>query len=238
MAKALHHSKRISEIYNNSSLPKAKSIKKIFFENPGLFFYVSECECLWEILWDVNFFRELMLCESIFSILSQFHLYPGVQCFYRDFASCKGKRSLVDRLMRDLSEMNVEAVVYGALNDSARKAARTSWGRNNSNNSFCDGDDEFECDSQRLPEPIKYSIPFQNCNTKITSCIIDGFSFSWLSSSAEYHEAGNVLHNCLKSWDRSRNPVVVVKKRSVSKAAIESVLTAVSCRLNGGTTVI
>lgn len=96
-------------------------MRKIFFEDTGLFFYIKECERFWEILNDVNLFRELISSDSIYEILSQFHLFPGAMTFFSDYSKFKGARSLLKRLEDNLYETNLEAVMYGNLNDSAKK---------------------------------------------------------------------------------------------------------------------
>ena len=223
IAKAMHNTKRIPIIYKSSLLPNAKTIRKAFFEDPGLFFYIKECQQFWEMLNDVNLFRELITCNYVYDILSQFHLYPGTVDFYKDFIKVKGARALVNRLKDYSYETNVEAVMYVNLNDSAKRQERLKWKKNIRRVRNADEGDgeEGENNSLRLPDTVKYSTPFEKADSRIAPCVIDGFSFSWLSTSADYYETGCILHNCLRSWKRSDNPVIVVKRGNTAVAAIE-----------------
>lgn len=198
-------------------------MRKIFFEDTGLFFYIKECERFWEILNDVNLFRELISSDSIYEILSQFHLFPGAMTFFPDYSKFKGARSLLKRLEDNLYETNLEAVMYGNLNDSAKKKERANWRKGSTGRNAFEEEDEYDDEyySPRLPQPVKYSTPFAKTDPMITPCCIDGFSFTWLSSSVDYFETGSVLHNCLRSWSRLDNPVIVVKNHNKTIAAIE-----------------
>lgn len=220
VAKMLHDAKNIPAIYKKSSLPSAKTVRRIFFENPGLFFYIKECEQFWKVLNDVNLFRELISCESIYEILSQFHLFPGMISFFSDYSKFKGARSLIKKLEDNQYETNLEAVMYGNLNESAKKKERANWKKGRSSFEEDDEDDD-EYYPPRLSQPVKYSTPFAQTDPSITPCCIDGLSFTWLSTSADYYETGNALHNCLRSWSRSDNPVIVVKDHNTTLAAIE-----------------
>lgn len=224
VAKILHDSKNIPAIYRESSLPNAKTVRKIFFEKPGLFFYIKECEQFWKVLNDVNLFRELISYESIYEILSQFHLFPGTIIFFSDYSKFKGARSLLRRLKDNLYETNLEAVMYRNLNDSAKKEGRATWKKGSKGRSSLeeeDEDDDGEYYSPRLLQPVKHSTPFAKSDPSIAPCCIDGLSFTWLSSSADYYETGKALHNCLRSWSRFDNPVIVVKDHNMTIAAIE-----------------
>lgn len=223
VAKRLHNSYNVPTIYRESSLPNAKTVRKIFFEDTGLFFYIKECERFWEILNDVNLFRELISSDSIYEILSQFHLFPGAMTFFSDYSKFKGARSLLKRLEDNLYETNLEAVMYGNLNDSAKKKERANWKKGSTGRTSFEDEDEYDDEyySPRLPQPVKYSTPFAKTDSMIAPCCIDGFSFTWLSSSVDYFETGSALHNCLRSWSRFNNPVVVVKDHNKIIAAIE-----------------
>lgn len=47
-AKRLHHAVKVPNIFEKTTLPKVKSIRKLFFCNPALFFYTEELEQLWK----------------------------------------------------------------------------------------------------------------------------------------------------------------------------------------------
>lgn len=203
-----------------STLPKVKSIKRIFFEDPGLFFYLRECEDFWSVLSDVNLLRELLQSPVIYDVLSQYHLHPGVFDFYKDYVKVKSPRSLLKLLTEHPNRTNDEAMVYVTYNRRAKLQEQLSWKRGRKVYRNFEEDDEEEYDDQCQPS-YKYSTPLAKVDWQIAPCNIDGFVFAWLTNSFDYYETGRTLHNCLRSWDRRLNPVIVVKENNKAIAAIE-----------------
>lgn len=223
-AKALHHAALVPAVYEKTGLPKAKSIRRIFYENPGLLFYAEECVRLWELIADVNLFRRVLSKYSIFPLLSHIHLYPGVWKYYQDYSVIKGTKSLIDRLEKNWSQTNFDAVAYAAMNNQCRKVEQMKWKNTRTRMPAPRDDDEEEEERPTvglLPQPITYSIPMHCVCKSITPCTIDGFSFTWLHNLNEYTNAGVKLKNCLKHWKHWQHPVVVVRQKNEIVAAIE-----------------
>ena len=79
-AKRLHHAVKVPNIFEKTTLPKVKSIRKLLFCNPALFFYTEELEQLWKIIEDVNLFRNFITSQNIFSELAFLHKMPQFLC--------------------------------------------------------------------------------------------------------------------------------------------------------------
>ena len=223
--KRLHERKNAPQLFMESALPKVKSIKRIFFEEPGLFFYLRECEDLWSVIGDVNLFRELLQSSVVYEILSQYHLYPGVIGFYKDYVKVKSPRSLLKLLIDHSYDENDEARIYVTLNHSAQKQEHLNWKRGRIVRRHFDDEDDEEEIEDLYQTSYNFSTPLAQVDWQIAPCIIDGFAFLWLTNSADYYETGRTLHNCLRSWDRRYNPVVVVKENNKAIAAIEISIT-------------
>ena len=205
--------KEALRFFENSSLPQSKSIRKIILKNPGILFYLHECETLWSILNDVNLLRFLMERRCFIDVLVQLHLYPGVVTFYRDYAEVKSKRALVARLTQGPAQTNFEGVVYSSLNDDQKLEERKKWKKKAVQAFFA---------VSSLPMPAVYSVPMNHrIDPEIFPCKIDGFSFVWLRTSNDYYKTGEALKNCLKDWREKDNPVIAVMRDERPVAALE-----------------
>lgn len=224
VAKKLHCAEDLPALYEEYMLPKAKSIRKIFFENPGLFFYISECQELWILIQDINLYRRLLQSESNYDILLQLHLYPGVLDYYRDYIKVKGVKLFIANLEKRLTSMNVEAVTYSSMNKHSKRMEQKRWKNGKLKNRCVELDEygeEEDYITTGLPQPVRYSIPMHPVGENITPCVIDGFYFSWLYSMNDYISAGHKLKNCLKRWERWQQPVVAIYKDNEIVGAIE-----------------
>ena len=212
------------KLFESSSLPKSKSIRRIIFNNPGVLFYINECETLWGLIQDVNLFRDLMKHDMFFNIVSQLHLYPGIALYYRDYIKVKSAKSFIKKLTDDFNQTNYEAAAYAVMNSYQQKSEQAKWECDETKHKAnYDDDEDYEDDPYitALPDVIHYSTPMGTVDQSIPTCEIDGFRFSWLRTSNEYRSAGEQLNNCLRGWSRSDGPVVAVFQSNKIVAAIE-----------------
>jgi len=220
-ARCLHCAENVPRFYNKSMLPKAKSIKRIFYEEPGLLFYRAECQLLWEVVQDVNLYRRIIQSDRKYEILSQMHMYPGVIDYYRDYIAVKGAKLFINALEKRLDETNCDAVVYASLNSRAKRAEQERW-KNKSKKKAVDPDEDDE-DFRMfgLPRSMKYSVPMNTGCNSIKECSIDGYYFTWLYSMNDYIAAGQELKNCLRRWERWQRPVIGIYKGPSVVGAVE-----------------
>ena len=224
VAKKLHCAEDLPALYEEYMLPKAKSIRKIFFENPGLFFYISECQELWILIQDINLYRRLLRSEANYDILLQLHLYPGVLDYYRDYIKGKGVKMFIANLEKRFASMNIEAVTYSSMNKHSKRMEQKRWKSGKLKNRCVELDEygeEADYITPGFPQPVRYSIPMHPVGENITPCVIDGFYFSWLYSTNDYVSAGHKLKNCLKRWERWQQPIVAIYKDTEIVGAIE-----------------
>lgn len=233
-ASILHRADRVPRLYDESQLPQVKSVKRVFYENAGLLFYLDECIKLWQLIGDVNVYHRLISCSSIYDILSRMHIYPGVEDYYRDYAAAKGPAAFARLIMTSFLQVNNKAITYRSMSVQARKMKRDEWKKKKPHRKLLewDGDlEEYHDEDHRytaaeygpgsVEPPVIYSIPMHSTDRQIDACIIDGCCFAWLRSSNEYRAAGRALKNCLVRWEKDQNPVVAVRKEGRIVAAIE-----------------
>lgn len=232
VADKLHKTEDALLLFQKSGIPKCKSIKKLFFTNLGLLFYVDECEKLWKVINDINHFRYLMKCENIFDVLALLHQRPLLFGLILDYANIKGVRSMIGMLVNNWVMSIDYAIDYCTMNDAMKEAEHKKWKdydvkcyRYNENDDYDDDEYDDEYDDpfyfRRHNSIALFSIPMKTPDESIQDCIIDGFSFSWLRCGNDYYMAGEALRNCLIGWHSMNNPVVVVKKNEKIVAAIE-----------------
>lgn len=75
-ARRLHHAAKVPSIFEKTMLPKIKSIRKLLFCNPALFFYTEELEQLWKLLKMSIYFGISSHLKIIFSELAFLHKMP------------------------------------------------------------------------------------------------------------------------------------------------------------------
>lgn len=206
-SKKMRYANNAIEIYKNSKLPNMKSVRKTFFQNPGLFFYVPESERLWQILKNPDYFVELFGKQTVFRILSDLHIRPKIFEFLEDYVEI-GKMSVLFNLMSSHWDYIREyAVNYGSMSNYMKKSEHSKW-----------LNQEFERRIEKFPD---FAIPMCDTGERIRNCTIDEYEFSWLKTSADYEEAGKALNNCLVHWKSNFHPVVCVRKSGKIIAALE-----------------
>ncbi len=208
--KRLQHSSEIVKIYKDAALPNVKSVRRIFFNNPGLFFFVKECKILWDIIADVNMFCQILSENRIFGVLYNLHTYPGIAVFYSDYCKIKGVRKLCSILNENSEFLSTKAIKYYAMNDWQKEKERQKWLQNK---------DRFK--QYREIETPAFSVLMNLGEIPIESTFVDGFRFTLLHTFKEYFESGKKLNNCLTTWTPYLNPVVAIYKNNYIIAAAE-----------------
>lgn len=231
VADKIHRAEDALILFENSDVPKCKSIKKVFLTDAGLLFYLEECEKLWEVIKDVNYYRYLLRSENIFDILSLLHQRPVLFDLVSDYCRVKGAKAMIGMIIYDWTISINYAMDYCTMNDTMKLAEQEKWKRQLPKHRRRyeeyddDHDDEDEIDYEyyyrRTNLKTMFSVPMKRAIEPIENCVIDGFSFSWLRCGNDYYMAGNALKNCLACWDTTKNPVVAVKKGGKIVAAIE-----------------
>lgn len=206
-AEPLRDCDNIVSLYESSELPNMKSVRKIFFENPGLFFYIKECERLWRLLSDPNHFVAFFRINSLYQILSDLHSRPVIFVFLEDFLKLESKTKLLKRIRREWRSTCDYAINYGTMSPSMQKHERKIWKT-----------DETGTSIGSIPY---FAIPMSKPREQIRNCVIDGFEFFWLKTSADYREASCALNNCLRAWSQNDYPVICVRYKGKIVASIE-----------------
>lgn len=212
ISKALRNPESAMKKLAEAEIPYTKSIKRIFANKSGLFFYIEECAILFDILKDSNLFCKVLCSKSVFGIISMLHSYPAIQNFYRDYSEIKGKRNLCKHLITDDYVVNIQAVWYNALTEHGKKTEQIKWKENRQylENSYF----------RSTATDINFSTPMY-VPAHINDCTIGHFRFKWLRTKSDYQKAGEMLHNCLSHWRNYDSPVTVVYNGRKIVAAIE-----------------
>lgn len=206
--KKMRNAKNIVTFFEESALPKVKSVRRIFYRNPALFFYLDETEMVWEAIMDLNLFCKFIESDNIYEVLSDIHMRPGIMEYISDLCKMKKKHFFVKKVQYGWRGMLWAAIDYGCSNSYAKKAILENW--------------EGVCSVGRIGRRKSlYSVPMRKPEERIADCNIDGYDFFWLRSSNEYEIAGKELNNCLSAWRIEDSPVVCVKKDEQYVAAIE-----------------
>lgn len=208
IAMKLHTKRRAVKYLDDSCIPDLKSIRRLYFLNPGLLFYLPEGESLWKIIEDSNLFCRILSGKHIYEVLTDLHQRPALFEFLSDYSCQKGKTVLVKKLLDEWRPMKLYAISYCSLSDAAKREEQKSW----------------RCRKHFSPDDrpvLRISHPLCEPDTRIKDCIIDGFRFYWLRTSLDYNTAARELNNCLSSWLGDDNPVVCIKMNEKIVAAIE-----------------
>ncbi len=207
-ARQMHFARDLNDIYQKGGLPPAKSVRRILFSNPGLFFYVEEIRGIWDAVGDCNLVSRFLSGERVYEILSSIHMRPGVLEYIRDYSMVKGGVQLLSDMERHWERVQTQAIDYCCMGPRMRLEAQHSWGSRRKR------------DGARLFERT-YSVPLCRPDEAIRDCTIKGYTFTWLRSSNDYAEAARQLQNCLGGWQTCNAPVVGVHQKGRYVAAIE-----------------
>ena len=204
--KRLHFAKDLPGIYERSGLPQTKSIRRLFFNQPGYFFFLKEAELLWNLLDNVNYFRSMLQLSHAFDILSFLHDYPATILFFQSFKDQRTVSLLCFQIESNWCFLQSYALQFSCQSYQRRIVEMETWQK------------RWRPDLRR---GRRYSIPICIVTPTIRECKLDGFEFVWLKTRADYVQAGNELNNCLADWDSTNNTIMVMKKNGQCKAAIE-----------------
>ena len=208
IAAKIRCSENVPDVFEESKLPKIKSVRRLFFGTPELMFFLNEAEMMWDVIKDPNLYCDFLKTDSSLRVLSDLHMMPGIVEYISDFCKVKGIRKFIIYLKYGWAEMLSEAVKYGCSGISFRKVMQKKW-RENKNIIAMSREERL------------YSVPMKKPEEKIADCKINDYYFFWLRNSNEYEFAGKKLNNCLSSWSCYNSPVVCIKKRDKYVAAIE-----------------
>lgn len=208
IASKIKNAQNIVNVYEGSTLPNVKSIRKICFERPGVFFYLEELERLSEIIDDSNVFCSLLKSTNIMDVLLELHIRPQIIEYFIDYISVKGNIAFVKGIEKLWCELRYEAIDYISMSNDIKSRIRCNWHKKN----------YFK---ERRWNDTYHSIPMMQPLKEIKDCTIDGYKFYWLRNSNDYISAGDKLKNCLGRWCTSNWPVVCIKKQERYVAAVE-----------------
>lgn len=220
-ARRLHIAAKVPNLFGKTTLPKVKSIRKLFFCNPALFFYTRELEQLWGVMEDINLFRNFITSKNIFSELAYLHKMPYLVNFYAEYKAEMGLKKLYRNFFRVKNRywLYNYASWYYLLSEYDKKIERQKW-----HHGWLEQQDNFWDIEDDMGAFFGVSIPdwsskaFQNSGLE---CRIDGYSFRRLRNSMEFLQAGKDLHNCLIHWQLFKNNVYGIKKNRKYVAAVE-----------------
>lgn len=220
-AKRLHDAKKVPNIFEKTILPKVKSIRKIFFCNPALFFYTGELEQLWKIIEDINLFRNFITSKNIFSELAFLCKMPYLIDFYTEYKAEIGIKKLYHNFFQATNRYWLYNYVswYYLLSEYDKKIERKKW-----QNGRLEKQDDFEGIENDMGARFSVSIP--DCSSKDfrhpgLECCINGYSFRRLKNSMEFLRAGKELKNCLVHWQFFQNNVYGMIDNGEYVAAVE-----------------
>lgn len=203
-AKRMHLAENLNGVYQRSSLPQIKSIRRIMFGAPGLFFYLQEVEEIWNAIGDPNLLARLLQSERVYEILSAIHTRPGISQYLRDYSAVKGAVGLLTNMEGDWDYLLHQAVDYCCMSRGMRLRIRQRW----------------KTGESQMTVRNAYSLPMCHPDERITDCVINGYHFAWLRNSNDYALAAEHLQNCLDMWHGYDAPVVGVRRKARFVAAI------------------
>ena len=220
-AKRLHDAKKVPNIFEKTILPKVKSIRKIFFCNPALFFYTGELEQLWKIIEDINLFRNFITSKNIFSELAFLCKMPHLIDFYTEYKAEIGIKKLYHNFFQATNRYWLYNYVswYYLLSEYDRKVERQKW-----HDGWLEKRDDFEGIENDMGARFSVSIPDRSSKDfrhPGLECCINGYSFRRLKNSMEFLQAGKELKNCLADWQFFRNNVYGMIDNGKYVAAVE-----------------
>lgn len=205
--KRMHFANNLIDLYQKVDLPPAKSIRRIMFSEPGLFFYVDEIKCVWDAIGDVNLLSRFLVGDRVYEILSAIHMRPGIMDFIYDYCKVKGPICFLTNIDVHWDMIQKQAIDYCCMSYRMRVEAQCKWNHKNDR-----GGETME---------NVYSVPMCKPDEHIKDCVINGFSFCWLRNSNDYAIASEHLQNCLDEWEYYNSPVVGVRRKDRFVAAIE-----------------
>ncbi len=201
-------------LYEASRLPQIRSLRRLFFQDPGFLFYLPECEVLYDILQDPNLMCRCLQQGSAVELLALLHDYPGIAQFFWELCGCIGAVRFCTCLAEYLYPLCTQAMMYLAMTNAGKKKELKRW-KAGVKKRF--EEEPYHVFSLRT----EYSLPMHPVTEGVGNSTVDGHRFLWLRSQRDYKRAGCRMRNCLQDWNRLQNPVVVVLFGGETVAAIE-----------------
>ena len=200
------------ELLQKSLIPFCKSVKRVFVNKSGLFFYLKECEFLYGLFNDVNLFCKLLEDETVFCYLARLHYEVAVKDFLTEYSKKVGKIKTFKVLVENRRQVFEYGINYCALSDYAKLMEQESWGEDSG---FFENFRSYDRYYDNL------SVPMASLPVSVRDCVIGKYNFKALKTKMDYIVAGEKLKNCLGNWRSYDNPVVVVSIGKKMVAAIE-----------------
>lgn len=166
----------IMKLLNTSSLPDTKSVRKTFYETPGLIFYIKECEKLFDITKNIDCLKILLCIPETYNILSHLHSYPGLAIFYYDYCKEKGSVLFTKHLIKSVQALNIKAAQYTLLSADMQKKESALW-KGKKYFLLENFHSDFFC--------ISFSLPLATLNESIKDYRIGKFQFKKLRTTAD-----------------------------------------------------
>lgn len=220
-ARRLHNAAKVPNVYEKTMLPKGKSMRKLFFCNPALFFYTEELEQLWMIIADINFFRDFITSKDIFYKLEFLCKMPHLLDFYAEYKAELGITKLDGRYFQVFNESGVHnyASWYYMLSPYDKKIERQKWHNVRLDKAAVNWITKDEIGTRfAIPVP---DVSSETSGPSSLECCIYGYSFRRLKNSMEFLQAGKDLENCLARWKFFQNNVYGIIKNGKYIAAVE-----------------
>ncbi len=219
--------------YQNSTLPKTKTIKKCLFEKQGLLFYLPELACLFDDInpprkhpdgkkeeKNISLFCDMLAIPEIHTLLYYLHTYPVVHQFIRDYCQTGEQiRKFIHLLQISVSHTCEMAKDYGGLSEYYKREKSKKHFREYSERIESIGTDFFHV---RCPIHAPYSMPMviPESILSLEDSVLD-CDFRFLRTTNETRHAGNALHNCLRNWSCGDENVLVIKRGTAIVAAVQ-----------------
>lgn len=182
------------------SFAKAKSVRRLIFEQTGLLFYLLECEKLSRVVDDINIFRKILESRYIFSILILLHQHPLSLDFFAEYCKVKGAKGLLRMIHFGWYDFDYYVLRYCTMNQCSKLLEQKKWRRLRYFKNI-DRDISVSC-----------SLPMAEKLPKTVGCVIDGFAFRPLYNTAECFQVGKERRrwNYLKYWQSGEAVMVTV----------------------------
>lgn len=195
----------------DSALPFTKSVKRIFVNNQGLFFYIKDCELLYSVLNDINYLSSVLKSDCIYTILLILHKSPQAIEFIKALFEAKGIGFMCKFFSLPFYDHFQIACCYSALLPEYKSIVRSSLKKYT-----------YE-DFMRVNyfSMLKISYPCSDIISRIPEKTVNGFSFKWFSNLHSCWRAGEKLQNCLADWDKTRGAVAGMFHSTALIAALE-----------------
>lgn len=194
------------ELLQRSSLPKTKAIRRTFYENPCLFFYLREAELLWDAVRNQSCFHFFLADRASFVVLDLLHRSPATIVFFRDYIGARQTVSLLTMAAYETGHMRNYAASYTVMEPRERILEQKQWGKR----------------TLQSTNEAGYYVPHRIWRFNAWNDCVDGYRFAVLTRQEDFEQAASDLHNCLATWRiHHTNPVIGVTRGDRYVAAIE-----------------